>query len=1097
MNAQESITPQQNTRTIPSVTIIAIALCALGISVIFAWHIPGSFGAIHSSVTKMAYNTAICIILCGMALISLLAGQFLLVRICALVIGTISSLTLLELLSHLNLNVNYWFVSKANINELNNGLMSHTTALCLVLISLSLLMFRKAKKPSIIPIVFLNLISLTITFIALLGHGIGVVPAFVWLGIKIPPHTAIGLSLFSIALIAHIRKSAIDSFNRLNFFNRIVTGFGFMAVLVIAIGSVAFMQIHTISGITRELYNSPFQISNTVQRIKSDINAVNRQLKNIAIQREAITEHHISQEFELAEQRVLGDIDFIRKNEPTLNPDLDRLTKNFKDWKDFTLESGKFLDQKDFENYALRTVYKGQEYVIAMEEITETISVQAQHNINNLTTSVAQAEEEAKQLVFVIVTSFLIIGLIVASLITRSLTFQLSKIRKTMLAIAHEKLNHPIPFLDQSQEIGDMARALEVFHESFSARRDLETRLLQVIEAMPNGIIMVNENGTIEIVNAQAEKIFGYNRIELLGKPVEQLIPHKTAANHAHNRDAFFAHPSPRMMGAGRELFGLRRDGKEFPLEIGLAPVNTKEGIKVLASIVDITERRNATIALNESRERLEITTRINQIGVWEYIVEEGKLIWNDAMFEIYGRNKNYFTSDYNAWKQCIHPNDIDNAEKAFQESITNITPYSCKFRIIQPDGTIKHLHAKAKIERTNSNQLRMLGTNIDVTREELVLAKVHNLEVLRSAIVEFSEDAIISKTPTGIITSWNIGATNMFGYSAAEAIGKPIKDLVFPPDRVHEEETLLAQVRTGLVIKHFETVRRCKDGRMINVSITLSPVKDADGNIIGISAIKRDITETIETAKMLSARKTELEFSNHELERSNKELETFAYVASHDLKSPLRGIAQLSTWIEEDLAANEISAVAEHTNLLRNRIQRMEKLLDDLLIFYRAGKSEGAMMEVDINQMARDIFEIQNNKPGLYLELSNNLPTMTTLSTPLELIIRNLFSNAIKHHDKQEGLIQISSRLINDNYIEFSVSDDGPGIPEKFHTRIFGMFQTLKPRDELEGSGMGLALIKKIVETYGGYVTLKSSGRGSCFSFSWPQTIHRRPEND
>ncbi|HOY23784.1 MAG TPA: PAS domain S-box protein, partial [Cellvibrio sp.] len=506
-----------------------------------------------------------------------------------------------------------------------------------------------------------------------------------------------------------------------------------------------------------------------------------------------------------------------------------------------------------------------------------------------------------------------------------------------------------------------------------------------------------------------------YERNELLGKPIEQLIPHNAAKSHSHNRDSFFANPSPRAMGAGRELFGLRRDGEEFPLEIGLAPVSTKDGLKVLASIVDITERRNASIALNESRERLELTTRINQIGVWEYDVDDGKLIWNDAMFDIYGRNKDYFTHDYNAWKKCVHSNDIDNVEKAFQEAIANLSPYFCKFRIIQPDGTIKYIHAKAKIERlARTNKLRVLGTNIDITREELAIAKLHNLEALRSAIVESSEDAIISKTPTGIITSWNVGACNMFGYSAEEAIGRPIKDLVFPENLKDQEDMLLAQVRAGTVIKHFETVRRCKDGPLINVSLTLSPIKDSLGNIVGVSAIKRDITAAIETAKQLTARKKELEQSNQELERSNRELETFAYVASHDLKSPLRGIAQLSTWIEEDLAANEHESVKGHTELLRNRIKRMEKLLDDLLIFYRAGKMDGELIAINLTQMISAIFEIQNNKPGLRLEIIGDQPNLTTLSTPLELVIRNLFSNAIKHHDKQEGIIRASARELN-----------------------------------------------------------------------------------
>ena len=185
-----------------------------------------------------------------------------------------------------------------------------------------------------------------------------------------------------------------------------------------------------------------------------------------------------------------------------------------------------------------------------------------------------------------------------------------------------------------------------------------------------------------------------------------------------------------------------------------------------------------------------------------------------------------------------------------------------------------------------------------------------------------------------------------------------------------------------------------------------------------------------------------------------------------------------------------------EHTSLLRNRIQRMEKLLDDLLIFYRAGKADGNLSQLDVNEMTREIFEIQNNKPGLTLDIKNLLPTFNTLSTPFEQVIRNLFSNAIKHHDRDTGSIQISSRHLGDLY-EFSVCDDGPGIPEKFHERVFGMFQTLKPRDEMEGSGMGLALIKKIIEGYGGSIQLKSTGRGTCFIFTWPLVIRRSEAHD
>lgn len=1098
MNAQEHFTPTISTKTTIFVTTAAAILGALGVGVIFTLKTPTAFGELHKTLTLMGYNTAICMVVCGIILFAHIHKKIWIVRLLSLFVAVISILTLAKLIGFLDLNIDVWFLSDANTNSANEGLMSPTTAICFLLTSSSLLLLSLHKHYLIIPAVFLNLITLTITLIAILGHGIGLMPAFVWLGIKMSPHTALGLSLFSLAIIISITQLAINAFNQLNFFNRMVTGFGFMAVLVIAIGSVAFMQIHTVSAITHELYSNPLQINNAALRIKSEINGINRQLKNFAIRPETSLDNNIAQQLDKAEQKILKDVDVIRINEPTLTDNLNSLIISFNAWKKYSLDSNSLLNQKAFEDYSLRTVYNSQDQVLAMDAVLEKISSQAQQHITDLNKSAVNTENDAKKLIVVIVFGFLIVGLTVASLITRSLTSQLKKIQRAMRAIAQENLTQPIPFLDHTQEIGDMARALEIFQESFSARRELENRLSQIVEAMPNGVLMINNVGIIEIVNAQAEKIFGYNRNELLGTPVQQLIPRNSEESHPLNHTLFFKDPSTTKINLGQEIFGSRSDGKEIPLEIGLAPVSTKEGVKILASITDITERRNAAIALNESRERLELTTRINQIGVWEYIAHEGKLIWSDAMFDIYGRNKEYFNNDYSAWKQSIHPKDIENVEQLFNESLDKLTPFSCKFRIVQPDGTIKYLHAKAKVERNpQTQQIRMLGTNIDITREELAIAQLHDMEALRSAIVEFSEDAIISKTPHGIITSWNIGAINMFGFSAEEAIGKPIKELVFPPDLIDQEEMLLAQVRAGAVIKHFETIRRCKDGRIINVSITLSPIKDASGNIVGISAIKRDITDTIKTANMLSARKLELEYSNSELERSNRELETFAYVASHDLKSPLRGIAQLSTWIEEDLATQEYDAVNGHTALLRNRIQRMEKLLDDLLIFYRAGKSEGALMEVDVNEMVNEIFEIQNNKPGLHLEIVNPLPILTTLSTPFELIIRNLFSNAIKHHDKDQGVIQVSSRELNNNFFEFSVSDDGPGIPEKFHSRIFGMFQTLKPRDELEGSGMGLALIKKIVENYGGIVTLKSAGRGSCFSFSWPKMINKRQVND
>lgn len=1100
MNYEDEIDLSATATATAIIFISALLLLLIGGSVILARHSPNLFPFLRNDLLAVAFNTAACLLVSAGCLAALLAKRPWLLRLGSLFIFTISLLTLLDIFAN-----NQWAIDSLLSKDIDdyqiNNRMSPTSAMGLLLTSCSLLALsfthKSAKSFLILLTVFLNIVCATIALIALLGHGIGLERAYMWMGIKIAVPSALGLTLLSLAILAYVNRAFLFIFNRLNFFSRIVTGFGFMAMLVLAVGSIALMQIDNLSAWATNFYDTPSQISTSVGRIKSEMNLLNRQLKNIAIKPEFASCDLIPEQLNGMEKRIAADSQNIRLKNTSFKNSLDALNDDFSAWKSFILESCLLLNQNAYEDFSQRTLHEGQNRLVAMEARLDEISAQNQEQVHQLQYNSSRMQEESRRLIIIIVFGFLIVGTLVTGLITRGLTTQLQRIRLSMLRIAQDRDHETIPYLSHPQEIGDMARALAIFKESSSQRRQLENHLRQVLEAMPNGVIVVDDRGIIETVNQQTEKIFGYDRSELQGNPVEMLIPPGAASTHPANRNAFFSNPSPRMMGAGRELFGLRKDGCEFPLEIGLAPMDTANGKKVLASIVDITERRNANIALNESRERLELTTRVNQIGIWEYIVDEGKLIWNDAMFEIYGRKKELFSADYNAWKQCVHPNDLPTTEKLLQDSLNNLTPFITKFRIIQPDGTLKYIHAKAKIERTASNQTRMLGTNIDITREEVAFAKLHNTEALRSAIVEFSEDAIISKTLAGIITSWNTGATSMFGYTAEEAIGKPIRELLFPPDLVHQEEMLLAQVRAGMVIKHFETIRKHKDGSLINVSITLSPIKDAHGDIVGVSAIKRDISETIKTAQILISRQQDLEHSNQELARSNKELETFAYVASHDLKSPLRGIAQLSSWIEEDIAENNYAEIDQHTELLRNRIKRMEKLLDDLLIFYRAGKTEGTESTLDVNDMVQEIFEIQNNKPGLLLELKNTLPTINTLSTPLEQVIRNLLSNAIKHHDREQGVIQISSRLVDDDFYEFSVCDDGPGIPEKFHERVFGMFQTLKPRDEMEGSGMGLALIKKLVENYGGHIQLKSSGRGACFTFTWPINIRRSEPND
>lgn len=229
------------------------------------------------------------------------------------------------------------------------------------------------------------------------------------------------------------------------------------------------------------------------------------------------------------------------------------------------------------------------------------------------------------------------------------------------------------------------------------------------------------------------------------------------------------------------------------------------------------------------------------------------------------------------------------------------------------------------------------------------------------------------------------------------------------------------------------------------------------------------------------------LEVNIAELTQVNYELANFAYASSHDLKSPLRGIDQLATWITEDLGDNLNPGTQEHLRLMRSRIKRMEMLLDDLLAYSRVGRSKDDIVEVNTRALLEDIFDLTASGAAIKLILADDLPVLRTKKVPLELVFRNLIGNAIKHHDKPQGTITISGRAIGDAF-EFTVQDDGPGIPLEHQERVFAMFQTLKPRDQIEGSGMGLAIVKKAVETSGGSISLESDGKHGCtFRVVWP----------
>jgi PAS domain S-box-containing protein len=257
-------------------------------------------------------------------------------------------------------------------------------------------------------------------------------------------------------------------------------------------------------------------------------------------------------------------------------------------------------------------------------------------------------------------------------------------------------------------------------------------------------------------------------------------------------------------------------------------------------------------------------------------------------------------------------------------------------------------------------------------------------------------------------------------------------------------------------------------------------PSFDESGKVLGIFSMATDIS---------ARRKAELELEakQAELVRSNKDLEQFAYVASHDLKAPLRAIELLVQWISEGLAGYDNNSVQENLALLGKRTQRLNRLLDDLLAYSRAGRKVGAHRVTDSHALVLDVVQLMNPPPHITISIEGKLPTFKTHPTPLEQVLRNLIGNAVKHHPGPEGRVVVSCEEQGDRYV-FAVTDDGEGIPAQYADRVFEMFQTLKPRDQVEGSGMGLAIVNRIVQWQSGRVWFEPapSGRGTVFKFQW-----------
>lgn len=380
------------------------------------------------------------------------------------------------------------------------------------------------------------------------------------------------------------------------------------------------------------------------------------------------------------------------------------------------------------------------------------------------------------------------------------------------------------------------------------------------------------------------------------------------------------------------------------------------------------------------------------------------------------------------------------------------------------------------------------------------------------AAVVDSCDDAIISEDLSGAVNAWNRGAEKIFGYSAGEAMAQPML-MLFPPDRADEESEILTRIRRGESVEHFETIRVRKDGTRVDVSVTISPIRDGNGLIIGASKIARDISGRKRIEEQLARQAVELENSRlaweaHELEIrklnesleeriaertaqlkiAQHELEAFTYSVAHDLRAPLRHILGFAGLFVEEFGTALDPPALHYLQRIQDGTRRMGLLVDELLSLARTGQRSLHLQVCGLNAIVEEIISIvKAETQGRDVEWKiGSLPAMECDRVLIGQVFRNLISNAIKYsRPRPHAVIEIGQTERNGQAAIF-VRDNGVGFNMKYADKLFGVFQRLHREEEFEGAGVGLATARRIVQKHGGRIWAEAElNQGATFYFT------------
>ena len=610
-----------------------------------------------------------------------------------------------------------------------------------------------------------------------------------------------------------------------------------------------------------------------------------------------------------------------------------------------------------------------------------------------------------------------------------------------------------------------------------------EALLEGVINSAMDAIITVDEQQKIVIFNPAAEQMFHCPATDALGQSLDQFIPESFRSAHAqHVREFGETKVTRRQMGNLGSIAGLRVNGQQFPIEASISQVRVGERRLFTAIVRDITERKAAEEALRSrsARFRSLIENSVDGITV---LNAEGKIVYASPPAEqMLGYRPGEMVGD--RVLDLLHPEDRERYLAVRQTTLESSRPAPARFRMRHKNGSWQI------IESIRSNQLDNADVRGVVVNSRNVTELVQTEETLRRQAVLFEQtyDAVFVWEWNGPITFWNRAAERLYGYSREEAVGRIAHELL-------QTRTLGSEVPFSVPLERDgnwegELEHTTRDCRRMTVDSRMALVRDEEHAYV--LETTRDVTERKRAQEEIQLLNEDLERRvtqrTAELQAANKELESFSYSVAHDLRAPLRAVDGFSDAVLEDYGPQLPEEARKYLQTIRGGAQRMGRLIDDLLAFSRLNRQALSKQPVDMESLVRGVLEdaIPEGQEKNIQIVNGNLPAAYGDPSLLRQVWANLLSNAIKYsRHAEQARIEISAIEEPQRNVYF-VRDNGAGFDMKYADKLFGVFQRLHRADEFEGTGIGLAIVQRVIHRHGGRVWAEAKvNEGATFYFT------------